>query len=78
LPFAVYETPHSPDHADRTLGFGLFDMFLFVLVVGGNIFAVVADNLEATDHLTDGEETKALGRHDTGGDNLGAAQVLNS
>jgi hypothetical protein len=37
--------------------------------------AVVADNLEAADHLADGEEAEALGEDDAAGDELGGADV---
>lgn len=43
------------------------------MVRGG--LAVVSDNLEAANHLTDGEETEALGGNDTGGGELGVAEV---
>lgn len=36
---------------------------------------MVSDNLEAANHLTDGEETEALGSNDTGGGELGIAEV---
>lgn len=37
--------------------------------------AVVADNLEAADHLADGEEAEALSEDDAAGDELGGADV---
>lgn len=37
--------------------------------------AAVADELEATNHLADGEETKALGEDDTASSELGSANV---
>lgn len=40
------------------------------LVVSGASLAVVADELESANHLADGEETEAFGRHDTTGDDL--------
>lgn len=45
---------------------------LLRLVVGSVGLAVVADDLEAANHLADGEETEALGGDDgTGGDGSG-------
>lgn len=45
---------------------------LLRLVVGSVGLAVVADDLEAANHLADGEETEALGGdHGTGGDGSG-------
>lgn len=39
------------------------------------MFAVVTNDLEAADHLTNGEETKALGSHNTASDQLGRVDV---
>jgi hypothetical protein len=44
-------------------------------VVGSTVVAVIADELEAANHLADGEETKALGSNDTTSDELGAVHV---
>lgn len=44
-------------------------------MVGSTIVAVVSDDLEAAEHLTDGEETNALGSNDATGDDLGAVDV---
>jgi hypothetical protein len=44
-------------------------------VVGSGVAAVVADDLPATDHLANGEETEDLGRNDAGGDDLGTVHV---
>jgi hypothetical protein len=41
----------------------------------GTSLAVVANKLEAADHLTNGEEPEALGSDDTTGSELGRANV---
>lgn len=45
------------------------------LVVGGSALAVVADELEAADHLADGEEADALSQQDAAADELGGRDV---
>lgn len=45
--------------------------------MGGGGFAVIADELEAANHLANGEETQALGGNNAGGDKLRAAHVPN-
>lgn len=47
---------------------------IFRLVVSAGL-AVVSDNLEAANHLTDGEESDALGSNDTAGNKLSIAEV---
>lgn len=47
------------------------------LVVGGGL-AVVADELEAANHLSDGEESEALCENDAAGDELSSADVANA
>lgn len=48
-------------------------LLAYTLVVGG--LAVVADDLEAADHLTDGEEAQGLGEDDADGGELRGAEV---
>jgi len=45
------------------------------LVVLGTVLAVVTNDLEAADHLTNGEETKTLGSHNTASNQLGRVDV---
>lgn len=47
-------------------------------MVGGGGLAVIADNLEAANHLTNSKETKALGGNNTTGDKRREVQVLDS
>jgi hypothetical protein len=47
--------------------------FRWRLVVRARV-AVVAHDLEASDHLTNGEEAEALGEDDTAGGQLGGAE----
>jgi hypothetical protein len=44
------------------------------LVVGSNL-AVVADELEAADHLTNGEESEALGKDNATSNDLGGIDI---
>lgn len=44
-------------------------------MVSGVAVAVVPDNLEAAEHLADGEEAEALGGDDAAGDERGLVQV---
>lgn len=47
----------------------------FDLVVGSTTLAAVSNDLEAADHLPDGEETQNLGGDNTTGNNLAAVDV---
>lgn len=47
-------------------------------MVGSTGLAVVADDLEAADHLADGEESKTLGQDNTASHDLGAVDVSNT